>query len=149
MNLNQEAGIVLRADAGRILVEAEPGNGCACCAAKENCFVRDDKRKRTLWIDNTMGAEPGDRITFYIEERGVVLASVVLYFIPVLFLFVGIITGSFIYMRLGMERDMSAIILGLAGIFLSFIFVRIISPRISRSSVIQPVLTSVEKNHED
>ena len=49
---------------------------------------------------------------------------------------------------MGMDQDIAAIILGLAGIVLSFVFIRLVSPRISASRVVQPALVSIEKMPE-
>ena len=146
--MNIEIGIVVQVQGNRILVEAESGAGCACCAAKDGCITRDDRRKRVLWMDNTLDAGTGDRVCFRVEERGMILASVLLYLVPVIFLFIGIVAGSYLYVRMGMDQDIAAIILGLAGIVLSFVFIRLVSPRISASRVVQPALVSIEKMPE-
>ena len=126
MNDN-ETGRVKKIVNNRALVECEAVNMCNNCMEKERCNISGEGKKREIWIDNVPGIAAGDRIQFSIKDGGIIYASVLLYFIPVVFLFLGMITGYKLHGFLNIDIELSAIIFGAVFLIMSFIFIKIYS----------------------
>jgi sigma-E factor negative regulatory protein RseC len=109
----------------RMLVECEAVNMCNNCIEKEQCNISGDSKKREIWIDNAIGVAIGDRIIFNIKDGGVIYASVLLYVIPIVFLFLGMIIGYKLHSFFNIDVELSSIIFGSVCLIVSFIFIKI------------------------
>jgi len=138
-----ECGTVIELNKGKILVESAPETGCSSCAAKGTCLTGGDSRKKRLWIENTLGASPGDMVSFRIEEKGVVLASVLLYLLPVIFLVGGAVAGAMLAPDMAMETESGSAVGGIAGIILAFIFIYVVSKIKRMKNLFSPVLLEI------
>jgi len=142
-----ECGIVTDVKNDSVLVESAPETGCASCAARGSCMVGSEVKQRSIWMKNSIGAVKGDIVSFKIEERGVVIASLLLYLLPVLMLIAGALTGTELNKFFDLEKDLAAGIGGILGLVLSFILIRIFSFFTRSSDIFSPVL--LEKSDED
>ena len=143
--MSLENGLIKEQKSNMVLVESEANAACSSCAAKSRCISEAEGQKRYLWIDNTIGAKPGDHVVFEIEGKSVVFSSVLLYLIPAVFLIAGLILGSKYSRILDMEKDMSSAVWGFCGLALSFLFVKIVSDLIKKHKVFVPTLIGVDK----
>jgi sigma-E factor negative regulatory protein RseC len=138
MNEN-ETGLVKKIVNNKILVECEAVNMCNNCMENERCSISGDSKKRELWIDNAAGVAVGDRILFNIKESGLIYASVLLYVIPIVFLFLGMIIGYKLHSFLNIDAELSSIIFGFSGLIVSFLFIKIYSVFILHKERFKPI----------
>ncbi len=140
INDENETGLVVQVEGGEILVECEPKKMCVGCAVKDSCLMSgdSDEKKRLIWMDNTIDAAAGDLIVFRIDAKGVVYASMMLYLIPVVFLFAGMYLGYKFNIPMGLEEDGASALGGVLMLFLSFLIVRILSRITSQKSIFKP-----------
>jgi len=110
-----EEGVVGKIDGkGKASVELERGSSCkSCCACSQ---VADGKMM--IEAANPIEAQPGDKVRLYIETKGFLLGIVMLYLLPALGLFLGIIVGS------RADSDYIGILLGLILMFILFVGAR-------------------------
>jgi sigma-E factor negative regulatory protein RseC len=101
------------------------------------------EKKRRIWIDNVLGAQQGDCVVFSIDEKDVVVSSLVLYLVPVVFLIAGAAMGASLHGRLSMDRDSLAALGGAAGFLLSLIVVALVSRLAVRRGVFSPRMLDV------
>ncbi|MCP4130713.1 MAG: SoxR reducing system RseC family protein [bacterium] len=141
-----EQGIIIEEKNSTVLVEAEPQGSCSTCAIKGHCMMGTVDKKRTIWIENTIGAKKGDPVSFRIEARGVVLASSLLYLFPVILLMLGLVSGYLLYDRISMERDLASALFGFAGLILAFIIIKLISGITQKKQMFAPTLVEITKN---
>lgn len=141
--METECGIVIKVEGKYVYVQADAISFCSSCSNHE-CSMRQTKG-RELLIENTMGAGIGDRVFFVIPSRGIVLASVVLYGIPIIFLIAGILLGSLISLSIFQDREISGIVIGIAFLSLSFFVMRFASKRIVQYNQVTPTMVKVEK----
>ena len=74
-----------------------PGKGsCEECSAKIICKSNDENKKELRAI-NKVGALPGDKVRISIKARKVLAASVLLYGVPLIILFLSLIIGMKIF----------------------------------------------------
>ncbi|MCL1865386.1 MAG: SoxR reducing system RseC family protein [Spirochaetes bacterium] len=134
-----ETGLVKKIVNNRILVECEAVNMCNNCLENEHCAMSGDGKKREMWIDNVTGVAVGNRILFKIKDAGIIGASLILYVIPIVFLFLGIITGYKLHGFFNIDSELSSIIFGFIGIIVSFIFIKIYSILILKKERFNPI----------
>ena len=143
--MSLENGLIKEQKSNMVLVESEANAACSSCAAKSRCISDAEGQKRHLWIENTIGAKPGDHVIFQIEGKSVVFSSVLLYLIPAVGLITGLIIGSKYSHILDMEKDMSSAVWGFCGLVLSFLFVKIVSDLIKKYRIFLPTLIGIDK----
>jgi len=137
-----ETGTVREVSGSMVLVECEPINFCGSCAA-ECRLAPDTGKKRRIWIENRIGAKTGDLVSFRMRGGGIVFASSVLYFVPVVMLISGAMAGSVISAGIGIDTDLGSILGGMTGIVLSIAFAAFISRFISGKKAFIPELVGV------
>ncbi len=135
-----ETGTVKIVEEERVLVEVEAGSGCGSCHAKGSCMMGSNGRSRKLWIKKNLDVHPGERVNFGIEEKGVVMASFLLYLFPVVMLIAGMMIGGFYSDFMGMKEETASIFAGIAGIALAFVIIRLVSPVLRKKRSFEPVL---------
>ena len=134
-----ETGIVKKVINNRILVECEASNMCNNCSEHGRCAISGDGKKKEMWIDNVEGLAAGDRILFKIKDGGIIYASVLLYVMPIVFLFSGMIAGYKLHSFFNIEGELSSIVLGFSGLIISFVFIKIYSVFILDKERFKPV----------
>lgn len=141
-----ETGIVRELSNNRILVECDAVSMCSSCSEKSGCTMSSEGKTRHIWMNNTLGAKTGDVVMFKIEKKGVVFASLVLYLLPVIFLFSGMWAGYKIHSYVKIDTDLCSIIGGMAGLILSYVFIKVFSVITSKKDIFHPVLVKIIKN---
>lgn len=141
--METECGIVIKVEGKYVYVQADAISFCSSCSNHE-CSMRQTKG-RELLIENTMGAGIGDRVSFVIPSRGIVLSSVVLYGVPIIFLIAGILLGSLIPLPIFQDSEISGIVIGIAFLSLSFFVMRFASKRMVQHNQVTPTMVKVEK----
>ncbi|HON80386.1 MAG TPA: SoxR reducing system RseC family protein [Spirochaetota bacterium] len=139
--MSYETGIVVEKTGATVRVEAEAHHACASCAARHNCIPGGEMKKRSLVMNNSIGAEPGDYVEFMVQEKSVVTSSLILYLFPVLALISGSALGLSMDHILHVDKDLSAGIFGLGAFLLSFVIIRLITPLITGRTSFMPELT--------
>jgi sigma-E factor negative regulatory protein RseC len=145
--LRVEIGIVIEIEGGRAVIQLESGDGCGACAAKESCMIGSDATKRSIKLNNIVKAKKGDMISFSVEEKGVVYASLILYVIPVIFLLLGMAIG--VSYNMGFEKDLSAGIGGFIGLIFALILIRIFTEFSKKKSVFIPEIIEIVSKKSD
>jgi sigma-E factor negative regulatory protein RseC len=132
-----EQAVVIKIDGDRALVEAAGTEACASCAARHACSSLGGTSKR-LSVRNTLSAKPGDIIEFIIDERGVVLSSLIVYLWPILMLIAGMIAGTRYHAGMGVDSDAAAAIGGIIGVAVSLVLIQCINPFIKNRVMFTP-----------
>ena len=137
-----ENGIVVAVDGENITVELDACSFCKSCAAREGCMVSDNPRKRTLIMKNSLGAHEGDLVSFSVEEKGVVLASLLLYLLPVVLLISGLFVGRQVRI-FGVDSDITMTITAIIFLLISFSIIWIFSFYTRKNKNFIPVLHNI------
>lgn len=135
-----ETGRVKIVEEERVLLEVEAGSGCGSCHAKGSCMMGSNGRTRSLWIKKNIDVHPGEKVNFGIEEKGVIMASFLLYLFPVVMLVAGMIAGRYFAGFLGMKEETSSLVIGIVCIAAAFLIIRLTAPVIRKKKYFEPVL---------
>ena len=142
--MHRECGTVTKKAGGKILVESMPDTGCASCAARETCLTGAEQRRRAVWMEDRLGARVGDEVAYTINPRGTVIASLVLYLLPVLLLITGAILGPPLLEGWGPDSDLASALGGGAGLLLAVILIRLFTLVTRNNDFFSPVPVEIE-----
>lgn len=145
MELEAEEGIVVELIDNNMVVECNPQEMCASCSAKKGCIMSAGGKVRSITMENSIGALKGDRILFTVESSGIVAASVVIYLVPVIFLFAGLYAGYRFNDYLMLDKDGASAIIGVLFFIISFPVIKVFSGITKNSSIFQPRAVKIIK----
>ena len=75
--------------------------------------------------NNKIGAKVGERVTFEMKEVNVLKGAFIVFVLPLIVAFMGVILGGFIGKYIGFNINISQIIGGIIAFLLSMIFVKL------------------------
>ncbi|MGB5776478.1 MAG: SoxR reducing system RseC family protein [Sedimenticolaceae bacterium] len=125
----EERGRVLRAAGGWAQVAPDPDRSCGSCAAQGGCSTKwltalFPKRELTFFVDNRIGARPGDAVVVGVDEQLLQRSSLLLYALPLAGLLAGGILGESVFSMLGAHPELGGILGGLTALSAALAFVR-------------------------
>ncbi len=144
----EEKARVVSVESGFATIESIGSAGCSSCSASASCGTASlaslfGRRSRKLRVLNNIGALPGDQVIVQLNSSAMMLASILVYLLPLLMLLAGAILGEWLAQVMGLENgEIVAISVALTAALLAFRISRIAiaSPRFS--SLLRPVLHS-------
>jgi len=143
--IETEQGIVVELNDRNMVVECNPHAMCASCSAQKGCIMSGSGKVRKISMENSIGASKGDIVLFTVESSGIVAASIVIYLVPVIFIFLGLYAGHRCNEYLMLDKDSASAILGVLFFILSFFVIKIFSGITKNSSIFQPRAVKIIK----
>lgn len=141
----EENGQVVAVEPGGIWIESNRTSSCMSCSASKGCGQRAlaeyaSRRTEQLRVENPseLAVGVGDRVLIGIMEGSFLKASLLLYTLPLLLLFLGGYLGSLLS-----ESEGPAIFGALTGLGGGLMLARMCGQRLSRSCRYQPILLKV------
>ena len=114
----QDAGTVVAIDGKKVRVEVVRTGGCKSCSMRGMCFGRNTPAVFDLTTD--LDLRVGDQVELEISPGSRVLSSLLVFGVPMVFLFAGFIVAS-IWLQ-----ELAAIGVAFAATLLSFLLIRYI-----------------------
>jgi len=129
-----EVGTVAKVMDGELVVEFRPSACCAGCEAIHACFLGDDKIRRARVRDH-LGARVGDSVEVALKPNALIKASLLIYIVPLIGLFVGLLLGQRFSAALewSLPADAAGIIFGFGFLAIALVCIRLLSSRLERS----------------
>lgn len=141
----EEVGRVISVNGDNLVVETIKQSSCSSCSAQKNCGQSllakiGDGRKLQIAVDNPehLSVKPDDQVVLGVEESTFLSASVLIYLLPLVAMFVFAVMAQF-----AASSEPVIIVSALAGLLAGFLAARLISRRFSRNCRFQPVLLRV------
>jgi len=138
-----EYGNVIESSGDTILVETDAGPSCEACAAAPSCALAAGTSKRCIRMENTLGARAGDRVGFVITGGAIVAGSLLFYFLPAVLLVAGAVAGAVLFRLTGLDRELSSLAGGLAGLIMSFLIIAAVTALTKKKRGFSPLLAEV------
>jgi positive regulator of sigma E activity len=126
--LTAEAVVIAARANGRIDLEFVPAAGCAGCAG--TCLWRRLQATRIEHLDAGGGFRPGARVSVALPERRVLLASLVVYGLPLIALLLGAAAGAAAF-----GTDLAVLAGAVAGVALALVASRPLGRRLERATL--------------
>ncbi|MEN6445481.1 MAG: SoxR reducing system RseC family protein [Candidatus Cloacimonas sp.] len=114
----EDSGIVTKVEGNCVTVEIERGKNCQGCKMQGLCFTQSEPTKYELVTD--LPLQVNDRVQLNISPLGRTLVSLLIFGVPILFLFAGYLIASLWFI------EIVAALIGFAGMALSFLLIRFI-----------------------
>lgn len=121
----EDTGIVKEISGKLATVEIIRGGGCKSCQMHGLCFRKNEPV--SFSIQTELALQPGDRVQLDIAPEGRVLASLLIFGLPLLALFAGFIVSSTWLI------EIAAIAVGFLSMAISFIIIRQIDKLLGQS----------------
>lgn len=133
----EEIGIVVGVDGELAKVSAARHADCKDCGAcpGEDAIVMD--------VRNPIGAKPGQKVAFEIQEANMIIAAFMVYVMPLLAAAVGAVIGWFGANKLGQPLVPFQIGGGIIVFCLSLIFVKLYDKAVKKDTKSLPVITKI------
>ena len=125
----QEQGTVVEVRPGSARVQTRRSGSCESCKARGGCSSLGGGREARVWVVDPLGVNVADEVVVAVPEGTVVRASLLLYLVPVLALLGGAVLGDQLAPRFGLQPDLGAAVVGIAGMVLAFTVARAVGAR--------------------
>jgi sigma-E factor negative regulatory protein RseC len=146
MNIVEEQGVIVSLDGNYASVAPLAQSDCQSCASSGSCGTTllsplFANKKRVLVAENTINARPGDEVIIGLNRTALVIASLMVYLLPLLVLVLAAVAGEALAQASGLEDgELIAIFSGLGAAWLTFIFVSRIIRSALFSAYFEPIL---------
>lgn len=142
-------GEVLEVMEERAKIKVKRHSACKGCG---RCGFASDmgKQDMILEVPNPVGAEVGEIVKISVEPKKVILASLLVYIVPVIALIAAMYISQKIAINLGYEEiyEVIGIIFGLGAMAVVFIVLRLLDKKISESQEFKPVISEIIPKEE-
>ena len=143
----KERGIVEKISAQKAVVRIERTSACATCESRSSCHVQSN-REFLVEVTNELGAVTGDVVEISMPSSSVIRASLAVYFLPVLGLLAGALSGNALAPALTMEPTTASLAGGGAGLVLSVMVLKRLDRSVRSRPDYSPRMSRVIKKPE-
>lgn len=136
----EETARVIDVRDSKVLLETERKSTCQSCSVKAGCGTSTlakvvGRRSSQFVVDNTLGVQVGDQVIVAVEESALVQGSLLMYLMPLLFMFALGIIGEYLF-----ASELLTVLTSLLGLALGMLVVRYVLLQSRLKSSIQPHL---------
>jgi sigma-E factor negative regulatory protein RseC len=140
----KETGTVVETKSGEAVVLVCRSTACEGCAAKGACTTLGGGGKDAhVSVENKVGAHVGDEVQLGIEEGSLVLASFIVYILPIGALFLGAALGGLLADSIGIAKGGASAFMGLLALILGFVIIRLLDPYLKKKERLRPRIIKV------
>ncbi len=116
--MKTEQGLVIEVnnDVAKIKVGRHSDcKNCGACPGSDSIIIS---------ANNKIGAKPGQRVSFEVKEANFLGATFIVFILPLIALFIGVMLGEVIGKNMGLSMPMFQVIGGIIALALSIIIIR-------------------------
>lgn len=135
--MKTEQGLVIEVSDNVAKIKVGRHNDCKNCGA---CPGNDSI---VITATNKIGAKPGQRVAFEVKESNFLMATFVVFVLPIIALFIGVLLGGVVSKYIGSNIRISQIIGAIIMFVLSLIFVKSFDKTVSANNKSQPVIVRI------
>jgi sigma-E factor negative regulatory protein RseC len=110
---------------------------CGACPGSDSVIIN---------ANNKIGAKPGQRVVFEVKEANVLGAAFIVFILPLIALFIGVILGGLVAGYTGSNIRMFQIIGGIIAFLISIIVVKAFDKAADSNKKSQPVIIQILSN---
>lgn len=133
----EEEGIVLEIVGSIAKVKVGRHGECKNCGAcpGDNAMVIDAK--------NPIGAKPGQRVAFEMQETNMLMAAFIVYIMPLFAILLGSIAGEWVAPRLGQDQQICQIGGGVIAFILAVLYIKFFDRFVQKNEKMKPVIIRI------
>lgn len=134
----QQEGIVLEVIGGNLAkVKTSRHNDC------ENCGACPGNSAMVLEARNDIGAKPGQRVAIEVQEINMLKAAFIVYIMPLIAVFLGVVLGWKIALQLGYEPILFQLAGGVTAFILSVVYIKFFDSSARMDVKMQPIIVRI------
>lgn len=135
--MNRESeGIVIAINGSMAKVKASRHGDC------KNCGACPGDQAMVIDAVNSLGAKPGQRVTFEIKQTNMLKAAFIVYILPLILIFLGAAIGTWIAAKMGQPIKLFQVLGGIIAFALSVIYIKFFDKSASANDM-HPVITRI------
>ena len=140
----EEEGTIVNLHDGKAIVRAQRTGMCGDCSASKSCHMGEGV-SMMIEARNPVDAKIGQRVRISLASRSIMYASIMVYLVPLIFLFIGALAGKLISINLNYpeHQEIFEAAFGIIFIAASFIILRLYNNKIEGSPDFIPVITEI------
>jgi sigma-E factor negative regulatory protein RseC len=146
LGMIEQSAMVVSVEAGYAWVmPQQKAGGCSSCSSGSTCsssspFDFLNKAPQKIRVLNPLYARPGEQVIVGMQGEALVVYSLLAYLMPLLGLIFAAILGHVVFLFLGLDAEIGAVMAGIAGLFAGLHIANVFSLRSLHSSKFQPVI---------
>lgn len=146
VDMVEEQGVIVSLEGQMANIAPLSQSGCQSCSSSGTCGTSLLKplfgnKQRMLAAENSINAKPGDQVVIGLNRTALVLASLMVYLLPLILLLAGAISGAAIAHAFSFEdAELVSILFGFGAASLTFIIVNRIVKSAYFSAFFEPVI---------
>jgi len=133
----QQEGIVLEVNNHMAKVKTSRHNDC------ENCGACPGNSALVLEARNDIGAKPGQRVAIEIREINMLKAAFIVYILPLITVFIGVVAGGFFAESFGYQPLVLQVIGGVMAFVLSVLYIKFFDSAARSDVKMQPIIIRI------
>ncbi len=140
----EEEGIIVDLVDGKAVVKAHRSGMCNSCTASRSCHSEGEK-DMIIEVRNPVNAKLGQRVKIALSSGSVIYASIIIYLVPLISLFIGAITGKWVVIGLNysINQELSEAAFAIVFLIASFLIIRACNKRAEGNPDFIPVITEI------
>lgn len=140
----EEEGIIVDVIDGKAVVKTQRSGMCSECSAVKSCHMEGEK-DMMVEARNPVGAKIGQRVKISLASRSIIYASIIIYLVPLIFLFMGALAGRWIalYLNYSAREEFFEVTIGTMSLVASFLILKVYNKKIEESSNFRPTITEI------
>ena len=136
----EETATVIEVNDQRLLLETLRQSACQSCSVKSGCGTSSlakvvGNRSSQFAVEKTLDVKVGDKVIIAIDENALVQGSLLIYFLPLIFMLITVLVAEYLFVN-----ELMTILSVVAGFISAMIFVRYFLSRSTLKKSIQPHL---------
>ena len=135
--MKSEEGVVIEVIGDVAKVKAGRHNEC------KNCGACPGDNSVIICAKNGKGAKPGQRVIFEAKEENSLMAAFVVFILPLINVFVGVVIGNAVSHSLGLSVPVCETIGGTVTFLISLILIKLFNNNLSGNEKFQPKIIKV------
>lgn len=135
--MKTEQGLVIEVIDEEAKIKVGRHNDCKNCGA---CPGNDSV---IIIANNQVGAKPGQRVLFEVKEKSILKAAFIVFILPLVALFIGVMLGGVAGKYIGINIRMLQIMGGIMAFLLSLAVIKVFDKAASKSDKSKPVIVRI------
>lgn len=136
--MNKETeGVVIQTIGDIAKVKANRHGDC------KNCGACPGDKAMVVDAINTIGAKPGQRVSFEIKEVNMLKAAFVVYILPLMSIFIGAVIGGFVAKKIAQDSVVCEVIGAVIAFILSIIYIKFFDRAANKDENMKPTITRI------
>lgn len=140
----EEEGIIVDLVDGKAVVKAHRSGMCGSCSSSKSCHSEGEK-VMIIEARNPVNAKVGQRVKIALTSGSVMYASIIIYLVPLISLFIGAITGKWVAIAVNytINQELSEAAFAIVFLIASFLIIGACNKRIAGNPDFIPVITEI------